>query len=213
MPTTTTPFCTDADLLPWEPNIFRDAPFASQTLLAGTGTLSGTDFTIDSGSFEDAGIDANHVIALGGDADGCFPIASIDAGQSITVSVITEGTEARAPNASGSLPFVVRTFWPQRMIISELIAQAAGVGAASTNATATILNPEVLSRACALGTIQLIYSALAAVSEDARAANRALLYERLYRRALRAATVAIDLDNDGRADVHRMLSVLNFQRV
>jgi len=80
MPTTTTPFCTDADLLPWEPNIFRDAPFASQTLLAGTGTLSGTDFTIDSGSFEDAGIDANHVIALGGDADGCFPIASIDAG-------------------------------------------------------------------------------------------------------------------------------------
>src|SRR4029079_15978008 len=115
--------------------------------------------------------------------------------------------------ASGSLPFVVRTFWPQRMIISELIAQAAGVGAASTNATATILNPEVLSRACALGTIQLIYSALAAVSEDARAANRALLYERLYRRALRAATVAIDLDTAGGADVHRMLSVLNFQRL
>jgi len=41
----TEPFCTDSALLAWEPNIFRDAPFASQTLLAGTGTLSGTTFT------------------------------------------------------------------------------------------------------------------------------------------------------------------------
>ena len=208
-----TPFCTDADLLPWEPNIFRDAPFASQTLLAGTGTLSGTDFTIASGSFEDAGISANHVIVLGGDADGCFPIVSVDAEQSLTVTVVNEGPEARAPNASGSLPFIVRTFWPQRMIVSELIAQAAGVGTTSENASATILNPEALSRACALGTIQLIYSALAAAAEDARAANRAALYERLYRRALRSATVSIDLNGDGRADVHRMLSVVNFQRI
>ncbi|MBC8107529.1 MAG: hypothetical protein H7Z14_13130, partial [Anaerolineae bacterium] len=80
------------------------------------------------------------------------------------------------------------------------------------NASATILNPEVLSRACALGTLQMIYSALAAAAEDARAANRAALYERLYRRALRGAIVSVDLDGDGRADAHRMLNVLNFQR-
>ncbi|MBC8106944.1 MAG: hypothetical protein H7Z14_10170 [Anaerolineae bacterium] len=212
MPTTTTPFCTDVDLLNWEPNIFRDAPFASQTLLAGTGTLSGTEFTIGTGSFEDAGIDANHVIVLGGDADGCFPIASVDATQAITVRVMNEGPENRAPNATGSLPFVVRTFWPQRMIVSELIAQAAGVGASTDNASATILNPEVLSRACALGTLQMIYSALAAAAEVAGGGNRAALSARFSRRGWRGARAAVDLAGDGRADAHRMLNVLNFQR-
>ena len=34
-------FCTDTDLLPWEPNLLREASFASQTLLTGTGDLAG----------------------------------------------------------------------------------------------------------------------------------------------------------------------------
>ena len=67
-------------------------------------------------------------------------------------------------------------------------------------------------RACA--TTRAINSAsLAAVADDAKAGNRAALYERLYRRALRSATVSVDLDGDGQADAHRMLSVLNFQRI
>ena len=38
------PFCNDIDLLHWEPNIFRDAAFASQTLMSGSGSLAGTAF-------------------------------------------------------------------------------------------------------------------------------------------------------------------------
>ena len=42
-------FCNDIDLLHWEPNILRDAAFASQTLISGTGDLAGSTFTIPSG--------------------------------------------------------------------------------------------------------------------------------------------------------------------
>src|SRR5262245_44311 len=121
------PFCTDVDLLSWEPTIFRDAPFASQTLLAGTGTLSGTTFTIASGSFEDAGIGENQVLVLGGDADGCFPSRSVDAADAITVTVLNEPDDLLPVSATGSLPFVIRTFFPQRAIISRLIVEAAGI--------------------------------------------------------------------------------------
>ena len=43
-------FCTDTNLLEFEPNICRDAAFVSQTLLSGSGDLAAASFTIDSGS-------------------------------------------------------------------------------------------------------------------------------------------------------------------
>ena len=46
--------------------------------------------------------------------------------------------------------------------------------------SATIINPQVLKRVCVLGTLQMIYNALAAAAEEpARLALRADLYERL----------------------------------
>jgi hypothetical protein len=204
------PFCSDVQLLNWEPNIFRDAAFASQTLLSGTGTLSGTTFTIASGSFADAGVAADHVITLGGDADGCYRVVSIDSPTAITLSVINETDEADDAyplSAAGSLSFTIRTFWPQRAIVSELIASAADVTSVDR-----VLNRDVLARPCALGTFQLIYAALAAVADDDRASQRADFYERLYRRALRNITVELDTDGDGRLDERRTLSVLRFQR-
>ena len=206
-----TPFCTDADLLAWEPNIFRDAPFASQTLLAGTGTLSGTSFTIESGSFADAGIAADHVITLGGDIDGCFPIRAVDSDTANTVSALdqlNEPSELTPPlSASGPIPFAIRTFRPQREIVTQLIAQAG-----SLESTDELLNADVLARPCALGTFELIYSALAAISDNELASRRAAFYERLYRRALRHITIEVDTNGDGQLDERRTLSVLRFQR-
>jgi hypothetical protein len=42
---------------------------------------------------------------------------------------------------------------------------------------------------------------------------RVEMYERLYRRALRSATVELDTDGDERADVARPLNVLRLARV
>ena len=55
------PFCNDIDLLHWEPGLLKDATFASQTLISGTGNLAGATFTISSGSFITTHVQAQQV--------------------------------------------------------------------------------------------------------------------------------------------------------
>jgi hypothetical protein len=214
-------FCNDIDLLHWEPNICRDAAFASQTLLSGTGDLTGTTFTIASGSFATAHIAADQVIVLTGGTSGSYPILSVDSATQLTLSVMYDGLFpidgdriATSPGSADGLAYGIRTFWPQRRIVSELILAAAGLDPGDAHADEKILNPGSLRRACALGTLHLIYSALAAAAEKPDNLNvRVEFYERLYRRALGASRVAIDLDGDGRAEVVRTLNVLELQRI
>ena len=101
------------------------------------------------------------------------------------------------------------TFWAQRRVVSEFLLQAAGV-----SDPATILNPEMFRRPCTLGTLNMIYSALAAAADDPTDLSvRADLYERLYRRALRSTRIEIDTNGDGQVDHLRDLSILQFNRV
>ena len=80
-------YCNDVDLLHWEPNIFRDALFASQLLISGTGNLAGTSFTLASGSLTSAHVVPDEVIVLSGALAGSFPIVSIDSATQLTLSV------------------------------------------------------------------------------------------------------------------------------
>jgi hypothetical protein len=211
-------FANDVDLLHWEPNLLRDASAVAQTLLAGTGTLAGTTFTISSGSLSDAHIEANHVIVLGSPINGSFPIVSIENATALTLSVLFDqlfpdpgdDVQTLSPGSGSGLTFSIRTFWPQLRIISELLCQAAGL---QIDDAAQILNPQSLNHACALGALQMIYTALAAAAEDpTNLLARADLYQGLYRRAMRSASVQIDLNNDGVADIVRQLNVLQLQR-
>src|SRR5438874_1327243 len=87
----TMPFCNDIDLLHWEPALLKDATFASQALLSGTGNLAGTTFTISSGSFITTHVEAQQVIVLSGTIAGTFPIASVDSATQLTISVLYDG--------------------------------------------------------------------------------------------------------------------------
>jgi hypothetical protein len=213
--------CTDIDLLHWEPNILRDAAFASQTLMSGTCDLAGSALTISSGSFITSNIEADQVIVLSGSIAGSFPIVSVNSATSLTISTLYDklfpdsGNPAATPVGTGSgLSFVIRTFWPQRRVISEILQQAAGIipGEIRT-AGASIMNTEALRRPCLLGTLNLIYSALAAVADDPKELNvRADLYQRLYRRALRSTLVELDLNGDGRSECHRRLNSVELVR-
>jgi len=215
-------FCSDIDLLHWEPNIFRDAAFASQLLLAGTGDLSGTTFTAAGAPLIDAHIAADQVIVLSGALAGSYPILSVDSASQLTLSVMYDGlfpdsgpaTPTPAGSAAG-LSFAIRTFFPQRRLVSSILLRAAGIGAETdAPATAQIVNTEALRRPCVLGTLQMIYNALAAASTDPAELNiRAELYQRLYRRALGHTIAEIDLDGDGKAELVRRLGSLEMLRV
>ena len=215
-------YCTDVDLLHWEPNLFRDAVFASQLQLAGTGDLSGTTFTLDTGSLVAAHVAVNQVIVLTGTIAGSYPIVSIDGATQLTLSVMYDGLyPASGPGVASpvgtaiDLGYAIRTFWPQRKVVSDLLTRAAGIGPETdAPAGAQVVNAETLRRPCVLGTLQMIYRALAAAAaEPATFSARAELYERLYRRALAQTRVQVDLDGDGREDATRMLSVLELKRV
>ena len=208
-------FATDVDLLHWEPALFREAAPAAQLLLAGTGDLAATTFTLAGGSLLDAHIGPDQVITVSGSLAGSYPIVSVDSDTQLTLSVLYEGLSAAegapAPTPPGdavALAYAIRSFWPQRKVVSDLIAHAAGL-----EAGATILNHAELRRPCVLGTLQMIYSALAAAAATpAPLTARADLYERLYRRALRCVHVQIDTDNDGRPEICRTLGDIKLIR-
>lgn len=216
-----TTFSTDLDLLHWEPNIFRDAAFASQQLLSGSGELVGTSFTISAGSLADAHVAANHVIVLSGDVAGSYPIIRVNSATQLTLSVLydglfpEDGESAASPVGSAAgLTFAIRTFWPQRSVVTDLLLRSAGLDVASrADAIGKIINAHVLRRPCTLGALQMIYSALAAASaEPANLSLRADLYERLYRRSLAHVRLELDLDGDGKADAVRRLNVVEMVR-
>lgn len=218
------PFCTDTDLLYWEPGLFRDAAAASQVLVSGIAGVSGTAVTVAGvPPLADAGVRPLGVIQFSGTAlSGCFPIVSVDSDTDLTISVLYDGlfpadgsagTPAHVGVAAGQA-FAVRTFFPQRQVVTQMLLQAAGVDpSAGADAEGRVVNAESLRRPCVLGTLQMIYNAVAAsATEPAKPAARADLYERLYRRAMRSARVEVDTDGDGVADVVRSLGGVQLVR-
>jgi hypothetical protein len=203
-------YCTDADLLSWEPDLPREASFASQTLLANVAaSLAGTTLTLASGSFADSRVRAGHVVVLSGTVSGCFPILSVDSPTTCTISAQHEGLldEPPTPAPAGtaaSVSVTVRTFAPQRIVTSEMLTRLGGV---EPTGSQRITNVAALRRPAVLGTLHMVYSALSAAGGDESAdlIVRAELYERLFRRSLRAIIVEVDTNGDGEPDLRRML--------
>jgi hypothetical protein len=215
-------FCRDVDLLFWEPRVAIDAAFASQTLAGGTGDLDGALLSTTGGpSFIDQQVAPGQLIALSGSAAGCFAVTAVMAHALAISSVYDElfPESGSPPTAVGPLTasgatYAVRTFWAQRQVVSDLLLQSVGIVPGTAAAlTASVLNPQALRRACTLGSLQMIYSAVAAAASEPAAFNlRADMYARLYRRALLAAQVDLDLDGDGRADARRSPGLVRLVR-
>jgi hypothetical protein len=215
-----TPFCTDVDLLHWEPNIFRDAAVSAQLLLSGKADLQATELTC---AWKSNGCDTlpksinvDDVVVLAGEISGSFPIVAVS-GARLTISVLYDGIFPERKDGSTG-PIVIgttkdvacsiRTFTAQRQCISNLMLAAAGV------ADGLIVNAQALRRPCALGTLQMIYNALAAASGQPEPLRlRAELYERLYRRALSRCRLELDTNGDGKADEVRTLNVLELASI
>jgi hypothetical protein len=209
-------FATDVDLLQYEPNLFVEAAFASQTLLTAAADLDGTTLALSEGSLDDSRIEAGMVVAVSGGVNGSFPVVSITDATHCEISVMQSGLGYEpvrsAPVASAAgLTVSFRTFWPQRKVVSDLLSRLFDVEPAGT---AVILNADVLRRPCVLGTLQMIYAALSAASGDdaAHFITRVELYERLYKRSLRNLVVEVDTDDDGFADCRRFAGAVRLVR-
>lgn len=210
--------CTDIDLIHWEPHIFTEAASLAQSMLAGSGNLEGTEFTIttEGVSLTDAHVARDHVVVFSGAISGAFPITQIVNATKLGLSVLYDQINdpdfaPTAPGTADGLNFAIRTFWPQRNAASEAILHAARINA--DDAAAVILNPKELRRPCVLATLQMLYTALSGSAEEPdELLARANLYDRLYRRALRGVRLQLDLDRDGRVDEIRSLNVLQLRR-
>lgn len=209
--------CSDTDLLRWEPNIALDAEIASQALLTASGAVAGTTLTLASGSFVESRVSAGLIACLRGAIEGCFPIVSVDSASTCTLSVLYDGLDQTpavpvSPGSAASLNVTIRSFYPQRRIISDLLTRMAGVDSAAGE---TLLNVEDFTRPCALGALHLIYMAIstAATEQQADLVIRAELYERLYRKSLRSLIAEIDTDGDGEVDRRQALHVVRLARV
>ena len=209
--------CTDIDLLRWEPHIASEAAFTTQTLLTTTGSVSGTTLTLAAGSFNSARVRAGFIACLTGAINGSFPIVSINSESTCTLSVMYDGLDDSpalpvSPGAGGELTISIRSFFPQRKIVSDLLSRMAGI---EPGTSASILNPNDFRKPAVLGTLHMIYSAMSTAAFENRSdlIIRAELYERLYRKSLRGVVAEIDTDGDGSCDRQQSLRVVQFIRL
>jgi hypothetical protein len=216
-------FASDTDLLAYEPDLARTAWFVSQTLFTGTGTLEGATLTVAAGSLFAAGVMPAQLIVLNEPIAGSFPIVDVPDATHLVVSSmhqsITDDPAVPRPPArpegteDDSVTFHVRTFWAQRNIATELILHTAGIAPTDRAAVDSVVPSRALSRACALASLHMIFTALATTHEDSAAlAQRGATYLREFRRALRGLVVELDTDGDGQSEIVRSLSVLRTHR-
>lgn len=215
-------FCTDMDLLYYEPDVFVSAAAAAQTIVNGSGVLTGSSLaTVE--NLANLPIEARMVAVLSGAANATVAIAQVQPPYAMSISVLHEGlfgedgqTTPVGLGANGQVSYSVRSFWAQRQIVSDLLIQACrGRDGDDLRGGAAIVNSDAFRKPAVLGTLQMIHNALAAASTDTAGhfAARAEMYERLYRRAMRSVIARIDLDGDGVAEVTRGLNLVEFVRV
>ena len=209
------PFATDIDLLLWEPTLLQEAAFASQILLSGTCDLEDSTITIASGSFASAKVVVGNVVVLSGAISGCFPIVEVTSATELKISALyadlSQPIEPSSVGVATGLTYSVRTYFAQRKIVSDLLLTTAGLNADAY--TEKVIVTPSLRRACTLGSLQMIYNAIAATAEDSHHhAIRASVYGKLYRRALRLVRLDLDTNNDGEADIRNDLNISNLIR-
>ncbi|HOK67826.1 MAG TPA: hypothetical protein PK054_09485 [Anaerohalosphaeraceae bacterium] len=123
-------FSTDADLLCYEPMIFKGTSFAGQTLARGqNGQVSGTVFLATGENFPAKQVRAGHLIYLSdgvGNLDGIYEIVRVDSASQLTLSVLRADPESEPiPVGTGtSLFYRIGTFDAQSAEAARLLMEA-----------------------------------------------------------------------------------------
>src|SRR5438552_16807901 len=116
-------FCNDVDLLYWEPDVIKEAAFASQTLDVGSGDVAGNTLNVTSGlALDTQKVAAGQMIVFSGAMTGSFPIIAVPGPFTLSFSALYDDffpDRGSPPDPVGAASvrgadFGIRTFWAQR---------------------------------------------------------------------------------------------------
>jgi hypothetical protein len=171
------------------------------------GSVAGTQLTLTSGSFIDAGIEPGHVVLFD---DVTLEIVSVDSASLATVSLMRGDVAGAAvpPIAASDRSVEVYDFSAQRAIVHRQVLSMLGLDSVGEQVfgldESQVTNPGALTRLETLGTLHLIYAGASAPSRMSdRFERRAELYRQRYQSERESVIAAIDMDGDGIAEVTR----------
>ena len=189
-------YCTDTDLLFWEPDLAREARMAADVVHAGGARREGTRLC-----FVDPPIRAIEVGQLVCVEGATFPIVTV-AGSCLAFSPMLrrDWAAGKDPREAVACSFrAPRRVEAQRAIVSRSIDAALRVRPGDR-----IVVTDRLRRIAALAALRVVSAQLSIFgSGGARWGVRRDVYARLLRREMRAGSIGIDTTGDGTADVHR----------
>jgi hypothetical protein len=158
----------DRDILKYEPALFGNALFVSQTVGKGaTGVLNATAFSATGGNFTSLGISAGWVIflqSLDGVINGAYEITAVVSATALTISVLrADSAGAAIPVGTGSgLIWRIMTFAPQAAEALFSITQRLGIAPGNPDSPYGIedIDSAVLRQASVFSALAVLYGSL-----------------------------------------------------
>ena len=197
-------FSTDADLVKWEPDVFRLARIPAQKLISSsTGVTAAGSAVVTDGSanYLAAGVQAGHVAHLQrtGVYDVYLPVASV-----VSATELTLDAPAGIFVTQDLVTVEVHTFDAQHEEAHFELCQRFGItGEGEVEFAEDELHEvRVLRRASAFRVLQMIFRAGASDAGDLFW-QKAQVYGELYGTALESARVRFDVNGDGTPDAMR----------
>jgi hypothetical protein len=198
-------FCTDADLLAWEPAIFLESAFAHQALLKDApATLAGTTLTLSAAVLATAGILPGMVAQVTTGDGALTQLAEIAGVESPTVASVSalrgrSADPAIPPLTQGAVKVTVVSFRPQIAASGDALLALVGVQS-SRDADATPASADLsgFGPACGFAALAALFRTL---TESKHATNLVFskhdFYDGLARAARQTLSATIDQDGDG----------------
>lgn len=212
-------FISDRDLLLLEPNLFRDASWAGQLLVSGTGDVSGTTLTLSTYDvdFDGARVDAGYVVLVDGTP---YEVIAKLTATTATISRLREdtGDSALTPSPVTSKPVSVMTFRPQASIAHAQVLRMLGIEPADSGESGAIIdsditNPGDLVLVESFAALHMIFAAVSSLSSPTSPlVERMEMYRQRFATERQRAAALIDTNGDGIADATRRLNVVHLTR-
>jgi hypothetical protein len=213
-------FATDRDLLPFEPNLFRDVLWVSQRLVDGQATISGSILTMTSydTALDAAAIAPGHVVFINNTTYEVLERLSSTTARLSRPRPSADAPQIPVPNIASPTAARIATFAPQLSIVHAQLLRMIGiepgqVSAPGRPAESDITNPQALTRAESLGALHLIYSAAGSLTDkDSPTNQRADFYRQRFAKERERVAAQLDLNADGIPDAVRTLNVVQMLR-